>query len=251
MVISKLAAFIFVLTAFGTSVSASIPKSPIQLADEDFRNRGEPLRARKALASYRELAKSAAQDNPEPHWKHAMACYFVGLRLTDDSDEKATFFAEGRDAGLKAISIQPTNCAACQFWTAINMALLGQTLGVMKSLFTLSEVKEHLRSSIQADPHFANSGAYRVMGLIEQNVPGLFGGSDDRAEEDFEKAVELSPGEPLNYLILARFLDERRHDTERAKKVARAGSEITGLPPDRLEGREALHDLDELLAKLQ
>ena len=57
--------------------------------------------------------------------------------------------------------------------------------------------------------------------MIEQAVPGVFGGSNSRARGYFEKAIETSPDEPLNYLALAKLLEEELDEHQEAMEIAR------------------------------
>src|SRR5205807_8794803 len=98
-----------------------------------------------------------------------------------DEDEKKNLFAEGREAGLAAIEIDP-KCGACHFWTAINMAPYGEAAGVFKMIFTLGSVNDHLKQAAEADPAYAYGGAYRVLGRIQEKLPGILGGSNSRAK---------------------------------------------------------------------
>lgn len=239
--------FAVVILAFFTSTLAKSSVEPIQikLGDEAFRERQSPEQARLALESYRAAYLKTPSD-PEVAWRLAMACYFVGLRLTQDADTKRSLFAEGRDAGEKSISLAP-HCAACHFWTAINSALYGQTVGVFKMLFSLDEIRDHLKATIDIDPSYAYGGAYRVLGLIEQKLPGILGGSNTRARDDFQKAVAVAPDEPLNYLFLARLLKDEFNAPQGAYEVARQALTLPAPTHDRLESREALADLKALI----
>ena len=210
-------------------------------ADQAFKERRSETRGREALKLYREFYKQSPQD-PEAAWRVGMGCYFVGIRLTQDKDEQQKFYTEGRDAGLVGAAIDP-NCAPCHFWAAINMALYGENVGVFKMLFSLNDIQDHLKASLAIDPKLAYGGAYRLLGLIKEKLPGLLGGDDDKAKEYFEKAIETAPDEPLNFLFLARLLEERLDDHNGALAIAQKGLKIPTPTPDRLEAIDALKDL--------
>jgi tetratricopeptide (TPR) repeat protein len=159
-------------------------------------------------------------------------------------------FDEGRAAAFGAAA-RNERCAQCHFWGAINLALYGQTVGVLKTLSSLGEVKEHLRRSLELDPAYASGGAYRLLGLIEQRLPGILGGNNDRARELFTKAVEVAPDEPLNYLFLARLeRDELRHPAESIRYV-RLGLSVPTPAGERLESLESLAELRQMSAQLR
>lgn len=216
-------------------------------ADQAFRERASESSARKALDLYREL-HAAHPEDPESGWKHAMACYFVGLRLTPADTDKERIFKEGREAGLASLK-RSRDCAPCHFWTAINMALYGQTVGVLKMLFTLGDIQNHLRESARMDPGYVYGGAYRLLGTIEEKLPGILGGSSDRARDFYEKAIAQSPDEPLNRLFLARLLDREFSDRAGAITIALPGTSDSVLSPERVESLEARRELQEELRK--
>lgn len=237
----------FIAATASTYGSTSPLASSYAEADQAFRERANEDSARKALALYRSLYQAKPED-PEAAWKLSMACYFVGLRLTKAEDDQEKLFKEGREAGLISLK-KSKDCAPCHFWTAINMALYGQTVGVVKMLFTLGDIREHLRESARIDSGYAYGGAYRLLGTIEEKLPGILGGSNDRAREYYEKAVEKSPDEPLNRLFLARLLADEFSDKAAAAKVAQAGLSETPLPAERVESIEARKELQQELKK--
>jgi tetratricopeptide (TPR) repeat protein len=218
--------------------------TPLSVTDELFKKRQVPEFAESALSQYR----IAFQENhtAETGWRLAMADYFVGLRLRTDEDKKRVLFQEGIDVGRAALELKP-DCAACHFWTAINMALYGQSVGPFKMLFSLNEIREHLKKSLELDPTYAYGGAYRLQGMIEWKLPGILGGSNDRAEANFKHAIETAPDEPLNYLFMARLLLNLGRGPE-AKTWIDKGLAQPQPAPDRVESAEAIGDLKALLA---
>lgn len=209
--------------------------------DQAFRERRDEKRAREALKHYREYF----QENPKEAavtWRVAMACYFVGFRLTKESDTRKEIFAEGRDAGLAGVKLDE-KCAACHFWGALNLALYGDAVGVFKMYFALGDLREHLNQVVKLEPQYASGGAYRLLGLIEQKLPGILGGDNDRAKEYFEKALAVAPDEPLNYLFLAKLQRDDLDDAQGALATARRGLEVPPPQADHIEAVDAVVDL--------
>jgi hypothetical protein len=110
-------------------------------------------------------------------------------------------------------------------------------------------VQKLLKRSIELYPTYAHAGAFRLLGVIQQKLPGILGGSNDRAREFFEKAIKTAPDEPLNYLFLATLLDEELDDPAGALAIARKGMAVEGLTPDRLEAFESKEKLAILIKK--
>lgn len=227
-------------SAQGSSIQSS-GEARFSAGDEAFRKRRDETQGREALKLFREYFAKNPTDSAAA-WRVAMGCYFVGIRLTKDKDARKELYAEGRDAGFAGVKLDE-KCAACHFWGAINMALYGDAVGPLKLLFQLGELKEHLNKVIELEPGYAFGGAYRLLGLIDQKLPGLFGGDNDRAREYFEKAIAIAPDEPLNYLFLARLLRDDLDKPTEAMELARRGLQVKPPGSDRLEALDALEDL--------
>lgn len=242
---------IFCLGFSGIAASSEIPltKNRFQWADQAFQNRKNRDAALQALERFRKLYSENTAD-PEAGWRLSMACYFVGNRFIQDSDQKKEIFAEGRDAGLKAVQLAP-HCAPCHFWLAINMALYGQTAGQVKMLFSLKTIREHAQIAKQIDPTYAFGGSDRLLGQIDQGLPGVLGGSYKDAQKHFQDAINTVPDEPMNYLYLARLLHENLDQPKTAIEVAQKGLSIHVKDNSRVESLEAQDDLRRLLAKIK
>jgi tetratricopeptide (TPR) repeat protein len=239
------------LIATGASAESKTPfGSLFKRADQAFRARRSDARAFEALNGYRAIWAESAKTNVEAGWKLAMSCYFTGLRLTKDSDEKEKLFREGVEAATTAAKLEP-RCAACEFWAAIDTALVGETVGVFKTISLLGEVKDRLKRVIELDPAYAYGGAFRLLGMIDQKLPGILGGDNARAREYFERAIKTAPDEPLNYLYMAKLLAKEFSDPVQAEAYAERGLKANPKDPSRIESFEALGDLKEFLARLK
>lgn len=226
-----------------------LPLSPTRFnaPDQAFRERRSEKRALEALEAFRELYKANPLDW-EAAWRVSMGCYFAGNRIVKTDAEMEKLHAEGRDVGLIAIKNGPEKCAPCHFWTAINMALYGQAVGVLKMLFSIPDIRKHTEASILADPTYAYAGGYRLIGKIYEKVPGIFGGSNSKAKEYYEKAIQTAPGEPLNYYFLAQLLKNEIEDLPAAIAVAESALKTIPPPtPDRVEAVDAIQDLKKFL----
>jgi tetratricopeptide (TPR) repeat protein len=236
--------FIFLLVSLITHSSPAL----YQEGDNAFRFRADKQKAFEALYWYRKYYKK--DPNVETSWRLAMICQFVGMRLVQDENQKIQLFIEGRDSGKVGAALNP-RCAACHFWTAINMALLGETVGPMKMLFSLGEVKEHLLLSVKSDPSYAYGGAYRVLGLIEEKLPTLLGGNKKEAKKYYQLAIKSYVSEPLNYLFLARLMKEEFHQEEDAIKIIQEGVKFPEPSEERVESKEARIELQELYKSIK
>lgn len=217
-------------------------------ADALFYGRANPENARTALSMYRLFHMETPAD-PEAAWRLSMACYFVGFELTTNGDHKKMLFAEGRDAGLIAVKLSPGSAPA-HFWTAVNMALYGQTVGVIKMIFTLHTVCGHLEDTIKCDPYYAYGGPYRILGAVNQALPRILGGDDNAARKFYEKAIETVPDEPLNYLFLARLYNQKYRDPKSALDIAGKGLKLPLPSAERYESRKALKEIEAFILSI-
>ena len=127
------------------------------------------------------------------------------------------------------------------------MALYGQTIGAVKMLFSLKSIRGHLQSTLKTEPAYAGAGAHRLLGLIEQKLPGVLGGSNARAKEHFERAIQVAPDEPMNHLFLVKLLFEKLKDKNAARVVAKQGLRVPAPSPERIESLGSMKELQEFL----
>lgn len=213
--------------------------------DAAYRHRDVESKAREALSHYRTAVENKP-GNSEWLWRLSMACHFVGMRYTANEDDKRILFKEGAVAGKGCVQFAPQE-AACHFWTAINLALYGQVMSPFRTLNLLPEIRKRLETTLQLDAGYAFGGAARVLGLIDQKLPGILGGSNKQARRHFESAILSAPDEPMNYLLLAKLLKDEFEEPGNALLVAKRGALLPKLPLDRIEGREAAEELKDLI----
>jgi len=220
-------------------------QSRLAYADGLFMKRSDKTKAAAALNIYRDVLKSNPGD-AEAAWRVSMACYFVGFEVSKDNSEKKKMFAEGRDAGIASLALN-AGSAQANFWTGVNMALYGQTTGVVKMLFTVPGVRGYLIRSAAIDPSYAYGGAYRILGKIDQELPGILGGSNKAAKDYYEKAINAAPDEPLNYLFMADLVLKTDRDRLKALDFAYKGLALPEPDESRHESKWALTKLKEFV----
>ena len=101
------------------------------------------------------------------------------------ADDKLAAYERGRQAGQRADELAPRNALA-HLWLAINAGRWGQTKGVLRSLFLLPTVREHMEAALELDPRLLP--AYTLAGTVYAEVPGLFGGDLEKSEALFRRA---------------------------------------------------------------
>ena len=217
-------------------------------ADQAYMERADPARIAFANQRYEALYRADPEDW-EAAWRVAMTCYFLGDRVAEEKSEQEAFFARGRDVALEASKLNP-DCAPCQLLVGINMALYGESVGVVKMIFTLRSIRAHLRRSLELDPYFAEGAAARTLATIDEVVPFFLGGSKKRARKYFEKALAIDPNEALNYVYFARFLQKRK-EFGAALELTERGLENPRPSPEYVESQAGWDRLERIRVQLK
>jgi tetratricopeptide (TPR) repeat protein len=119
------------------------------------------------------------------------------------TEEKLAAYERGREIGQRAVELAPRNPEA-HVWYGINAGRWGLTKSVMRSLFLLPTVREQVDATLALDPR--NLRALALSGNVFLEVPALFGGDRDRAEQQFRRALEIDPHFTVARVDLARVL---------------------------------------------
>jgi tetratricopeptide (TPR) repeat protein len=176
----------------------------------------------------------------------AQAAFIWGDIRARTAADKLAAYERGRQAGQRAVELAPRNALA-HLWLAINAGRWGQTKGVLRSLFLLPTVREHMDAALELDPKLLP--AYTLAGLVYAEVPGLFGGDLEKSEALFRKALALDARWTSARVGLARTLLKRGRgdDARRELEAVAAEREPRNLADwtmkDSREARELLATL--------
>jgi tetratricopeptide (TPR) repeat protein len=220
------------------------PTQLIEQGDALYRQRRDLSKAQQALELY-ETALKEKPNSVEILWKISMVCHYLGMKTQENDELKQKLFTKGIELGEKSTALD-SGCAPCHFWTGINLALYGESVGVMKTLSSLSKVESHLKKTVELEPSYAEGGGFRILGVIQQKVPYLLGGSKDQAQSYFKKAIASAPKDPLNYLFLAKLMLEREESNETIKSIVEEGLKYPYPNWDHVESIEARNELEVL-----
>ena len=208
-------------------------------ADGLWAQRADLGKCRQAVALYEQVL-AGDPNNYEAAWKLARACYWLGENSPEA--EKIPVFEKGIEAAKKAATLKDDQPAG-HFWLGVSYGKYGEAKGVLKSLALVDPSKEAMNRVIELDPKFEYGGAYRVLGRIYYKLPGLMGGSNKKALEYLQKAVEIGPDRLLNRIFLA----EVYMATDR-KDLARQELEYV-LKADPIKGYEPETAMEKIQAK--
>jgi tetratricopeptide (TPR) repeat protein len=145
------------------------------------------------------------------------------VRATTTEDKLAAY-DRGREIGKRAVELAPRNPEA-HVWYGINTGRWGLTKGVMRSLFLLPTVRQEVDTTLALDPQ--NLRALALSGNVFLEVPGLFGGDREKAEQQFRKALELDPRFTVARVDLARVLIATRRYADARRELQRVIDEPT------------------------
>ena len=79
-------------------------------------------------------------------------------------------------------------------------------VGLRAGLKYRGPVKEELETVLRIDPSFMNGSADRVLGRWYDRVPGLFGGSDKKAEAHLRASLQYDEHSTVSRYFLAELL---------------------------------------------
>lgn len=196
---------LFVVLLLGSAGAAdaaeSMAEKLIKRGDRYFANRGKSVKwVRKSMECY-EKALAVDTKNLEASWRYARGSYWIA-EYVEDEKERTRVFKQAIDMTKRAISIDDESVEN-HFWLGISYAKYGEVKGIMSSLGLVEPIRRQMKRVLVLDETFAGGGAYRVLGWINHQLPGIAGGSDKKATEQLEKAVRLDKGHLLNRLCLA------------------------------------------------
>ncbi|MBM4281092.1 MAG: hypothetical protein FJ137_10145 [Deltaproteobacteria bacterium] len=144
-------------------------------------------------------------------WADVARAYMRLGDLEKGGASKLVWYEKGQAAGMKAQQVDGKNPAAI-FWTSANMACVGRTKGVMNSLFMIGDLRSGLNRTLALDPNF--HFARNTLGEIDHAVPGLAGGSDDRAEASYLEVLRRNPHFTASMVRLAQLKRDNGDDDE-------------------------------------
>ena len=154
---------------------------------------------------------------PGSRWRGC--CFIWGdVRATTD-DQRLAAYDQGREAARRAVEQAP-RAPLAHLFDGINTGRWGQTRGVTRSLFLLTEVREAIRKTLELDPSLPQ--VYALAGNVDYEVPGLFGGSLERAEAQFRKGLGLDPRFTALRIGLAKVLKQQGRAADARRSSLRA-----------------------------
>jgi hypothetical protein len=181
-----------------------------QDADALYRDRANLVSARDAADIW---AGEVAQDPAafESAWKLARVSYWLGGHAP--RPERRAALERGVKAGELASRADPSRPEG-YFWMAANMGALAESFGLRAGLKYRKAIRENLETVLRLDPAFMSGSADRALGRWYFKVPGLFGGSREKAEKHLRASLSYDPQSTISRFFLAEVLIEEDRTTE-------------------------------------
>jgi tetratricopeptide (TPR) repeat protein len=211
----------------------------------------EPGKAEEAWQLYR----SAAAEDPssyEAHWGAARAAWYLGdveWELAGDADRRRRLqlYEEGMRLAERAVALRPDG-AEGHLWAAIVFGAYGQTRGLLKSLFMLSDIRDHAERALELDPSVDGHAPDRVLGRMYFKLPWFKGGDNQRSLGHLERSLRGTPTHAYTRVYLAEVL---RAEGRRLEAIDQLRHVVSMEPDPRWEGehRWAVRRARELLAR--
>ena len=215
--------------------SATAQESRIAQADELYLQRSDLSRVREAISLLAAVVDEDAE-NYEALWRLTKYYHFLGTHAASaasaaSNDAAKDALEQGIERGEQAVALVPDRPEG-HFWLAASYGEYAQRRNIFKAWRLVNPIRKALRMVISLDPSHENGSAYVVLGKLDSEVPGLFGGNRKRGIRSLEKALDIAPDNSLAKLFLAEaYLKEDRDDEAR-----RLLEEILTMAPD--EGYE-------------
>ena len=145
------------------------------------------------------LASNTAKED-DVLWRMARLEKWLGDQAAG-SVEKLKHYERAKGYAQRGVN-KGGRCVECHFWLGVAYGKIGQTRGVMSSLFLVSSIKAEMKQVLSMDPQ--HSGAHHVMGVVYRSIPWLIGGSIEKSIEELVRAVQLNGDNTIHYLELAK-----------------------------------------------
>jgi hypothetical protein len=243
-----LAFYCVLFAADGARAQEPPPPVPaVAAADPDalYRDRLNPASAKQAVEIF--STRAEAGRDFEAAWKAARGCYWLGTRGPER--ERKAALERGIKAGELAVTLSPARPEG-YYWQAANMGALAESFGLSQGLKYRGRIKDHLLKVISIDPAWLQGSGDRALGWWYHKVPGLFGGSEEKAELHLRRALIHNPRSTATLYFLGEVLLERGRKAD-ARQMLQQVLEVPVLDEWEPENREFQRLAAERLAKIK
>ena len=166
-------------------------------------------------------------------------------------------FAKAMTEGKKhadAITLAPKDAVPAMYWYATNLGKWAASKGFATRLRYKDDIKATMVHVKSLDELYFYAAPWRYFGSFEAVTAGLAGGSLEKSEENYKKAVELAPNYLGTKVLWADFLCTKKQDKATFKKLL---EEVIAADPkidpaitpentiEQLKAKKLLAEIDE------
>jgi tetratricopeptide (TPR) repeat protein len=167
-------------------------------------------------SAYSMLGAAHAADPKDEH------CLYLWSRIHiqkgDDArtkGEKLSYYARAKAVAETLIALNDQNDEG-HCWWGVAQGRIGQTRGVLNSLFMVSGLKKAFGRALEINPNHPT--ALDAMGVLYYELPGFVGGNLGKSEQYFKQSIASAPDYTLPRLDLAKvYVKQKRWSAARAQ----------------------------------
>lgn len=196
-------------------------------ADRLYLEREDLNKAFQAYEKYKEALKGEP-GRYEALWKAVRTAFYILEVLKNDRVERREpIVNEAIRYAKKAVEVNPGGVEG-HLWLGVIYTKYGEVKGVLKALFLVRPTKKEMYKVIEINDAYEGAGAYVVLGRVFAKVPGLFGGSNNKAREFYEKARKMCSTNTLNLL----YMSENYWEMDEKALAIKTLEDLLAMEPD-------------------
>ncbi|MFO7638044.1 MAG: TRAP transporter TatT component family protein [bacterium] len=157
----------------------------------------------------------------------------IHIQLGDDAREKGrklTLYGRAQAVADTLRTLNDSNPLGHMWW-GVAQGRIGQTRGVLNSLFMVPSLKAAFNRALELDP--GHTTAYDALGVLYYELPGFVGGDLAKSEQYLRRGLELDPNYTVIRLDLAKTLIKRKRAAEARAELERLlATENPSFPAD-------------------
>ncbi len=214
--------------------------------DSIWSNRNTAEGAKASYEYYKQQFNN--EKNYENAWKFSRAAHFYADNFIKIEDQKKKVFTEGKEAAENATNMEPDKPEG-HYYLGICLGSWAEANGILNSLFTAPSILREAKKTIKIEPSFENGSAYMLSARVYHKAPAIISvGDKDKAQKDYEKAIEYGPGNRVAFRFYAEFLMD--FDKKKAKEIILKGLDIPLDESNKYSEENEIQLLKELQTKL-
>ena len=193
----------------------------------------------------------AAAHAAQPTDEHLLYLWCrVHIQKGDDARTKAdklAYFGGAKAIAETLIALNDCNDEG-HCWWGVAQGRIGQTRGVLNSLFMVSGLKKAFNRTLELNP--SHPTALDALGVLYYELPGFAGGDLARSEQYYKRGIESAPNYALIRLDLAKvYVKQKRWVAARAQLDSLLATTDAKYPgdaelDDKPEARQLLKQIE-------